>query len=534
MKKFLALSLSAMVLLTTKEIVTYGTINSENSSVLSGTVNENETVVDQSAIIIAATEGGFKDAIRDYSAYIKLDIPYASIREVEAYLESYFSTLDITTVESYSANSEYMAENVKAFTDAYIASYKDTFMLRFMSAGDEETNITTMGQSFGAMYSRSMAMRDYAVRRQMNATRAFAEFDLNNNINDMLDLEDLDTKVASAFTNSFEQAFKDAYNSVYLTAFNAERTMDVNYLSLYLNPINFIYTDYKQEVVSGGINSSTLPAIMLESEANAFYDDVFLAVTKDYRKVQPTKDGMKLITNPYGLTVYNDIEGKEPMEVNMHKPLDIKFSSIDNDRAGIYKYKNENWVYQYTEFDKDMLKHTIKDDVFRGGIYALLIDNSYKIVKDINLSWAYRELYTYLRRGYALPNSSNMYNPTGDITREEFAYLIYKNLNNGFYTKSAKEFDDGWDFGSYKDAIYFCYDKGYMGEVNPNEFNPKGTLTYEQAENIMKRVVGNGFTYNTISYSMKNDKYKKSKILNGITTNIPRDEAVYMFYYLYK
>ncbi len=523
MKKFIPLIISTMILLTNTN---YIVIQASTSR---------ETI-----ITTDAEKEGYNDGVSDSFYYFRRSEAGITKDDVQDYIDSYLDALDFEKdVDYYFIYDDLTQKEKNLFEKTYKIAYREAFLDEYEEieeAQEKILNAYELGEKYGYIYGASMAIRDYEIRRIKDSQRAYSEFNANENLGKIMDITVLDQVDSKSFMETFPIGFEQGYNESYNRAFDEEKILQGNYLNLYLQPIEFTYTDLKNSMVSSDVEVASLDALSIDAQANTFYDDVYLNIVKDNKKDSRVINGKQLITNPYALTVYNTIDSRTPRSVTMHKDFQISFPSIDNDRAGIYKFENSDWIYQYTEIDEKNLNTTIKGESYSGGIYAVLVDYDFNIVSDINLSWAYEELYTYLRRGYIVPDSINSYNPNASITRGEFANLIYKNSYNSDYANyESKQFSDSELFGNYGDAINYCYNKGYLLGVSDSEFDPYGLLTYYQVETIMGRVLGTDFNFETINQSMMNDKFKKSKITSGTgkNQNISRDEAVYMFYYLY-
>ncbi len=458
-------------------------------------------------------------------------IDFENMSSMSKLLNDYLEQLDI---EKEFDLDEFTDEEIEEMEDNYKEGFYSGFteLYREKVNADEIRDPEQVGEMFGQSYGSVYAMRDYFASLPMNVERVYRQLPLTFFYN-RFELDRFDKYVTKDFVQGFKNGFKAAYEEGYLSAYEAEKNLDVNYINLYLNGIQFEFTDFNQQVIQGSVEDVSLPSLAIDIDDNTFYDNYYLGVYKDYNRIIYDDGQYKLISDPYILSIFNPETGNKLTEVDMYKPIKIKFNSIDNDRAGIYKYENGEWKYQFTEFEDDYLVTTVDGDKFGGGVYALMIDFNYPIVTDINLSWAYEELYTYLRRGYITPNANGKYNPKANITRGEFANLIYENSSNKIYMPINKTFTDEQLFGKYKTAIEYCYSRGFMYGTGENTFGVNEPLTYNEVEIIMSRILGYDFNYNVINDSMVNDKYKKSKALNGKNQYIPRDEAVYMFSYLY-
>ncbi len=458
--------------------------------------------------------------------------------DLALYIDNLVKKLD-PDIEAYlpefSLNSEEEDEFIEGFEEGFKEGFNDGYNGIDLVIEYELEDFETLGQQYAEGYGVSMAVRDYESRRTKDSERAYSEFSSRENVYKMLDMHIISSENSESMQRTIRDAFISAYDAAYDELYINEISQEGTYINLFLSPISFSYLESISETINGAKATTTMPGINIEAEEFTFYEEAFLNVSKTVRNQFLPINNKKVMTDSYTLTIFNPTNQGTPMSVNAEKPFKISFNGVGSDRAGIYKMTNGEWTYQYTEFEADRLEHIVHTGDYNGGVYAVLIDYDYPLASGINLSWAYEELYTYLRREYLLFDYNNYYDPTKEITRKEFAYLIYKNSYDGdYFSYESKTYEDKETFGSYELAINYCYNKGYLYGVSETEFDPNGTLTFEQAEIIMQRVLKNNFTYETISDSMLNNKYKKSNYTAGKDQKITREEAVYMFYHLFK
>ncbi len=461
-----------------------------------------------------------------------------SEEKLAAYLEEVGEDLD-PDYEDYFPDETLKREEREEFEEGFIEGYKSGFTDGYngtqLIVDYELQDYEALGQQYGAGYGNSMAVRDYEARLSKDAERAYKEFESRENVYKMLDMHIIGQEDANSMLRVIEDSFKSAYNAYYDNLYINEIGQEGSYLNLFLSPISFSYSESTSQVVNKGASIIGMPGISIQAEEFTFYEEAFLRISKTVRNQFMPVDNKKMMTDLYELTIFNKVNPTTPTSANATKEFQISFNGVGNDRAGIYKMSNGVWTYQYTEFEENQLVHNISKGDYNGGVYAVLIDFDYPLFKGINLSWAYEELYTYLRREYLFLDDENNYDPTKEITRKEFAYLISKNSYDAdYFSYENKVFDDKNEFGKYMSSINYCYNKGYLVGISETEFGPNDPINFEQVEIVMQRVLKNNFQYSTISDDMMNEKYKKSAYLTGKNQNITRDEAVYMFYSLFR
>lgn len=105
----------------------------------------------------------------------------------------------------------------------------------------------------------------------------------------------------------------------------------------------------------------------------------------------------------------------------------------------------------------------------------------------------------YIVQAYQLDivNGTNaegtLFDPDGLVTREQAAVMLaraYEKLGRTIPSTSATTFaDDGNVSGYAKSAVAFMADKGIVGGVGDNQFNPKGNAKCEEALVIALRML---------------------------------------------
>ncbi len=400
---------------------------------------------------------------------------------------------------------------------------------------DEEIargGVAEVAMASGEIYGILSAEKDYLFGNNMNKEKALNLYEMQESIPSRFRLYIINETSNGEFVRTFRANFLSAYEKRYIELFNANETNNVNSFQLGLNEVNFTFSEGVNQIKNGSNETTRINNILrLNIEENTFYDKGILEIKKLSDNTFLTSK-YKQVYNPYSFTISRKNGNNILNEIESQKDIKLSFKSVENTRAGIYKYKNGKWLYQKTEILEDRLEHIIPAGTIKNGTYALLIDENYPIVNSINLNWAYDELNTFIRRGYI--RGVNNLNPNAPLTRKELANLIYEIKNpNIYYMESEKEFVDADQFGTYKVAIDYVYRNGIMNGISETQFSPNGYVTYKDFEVVMSRVLGYKFSYDEIKESMFYDKYKISNISKGMNTNVTISEAVYALFKIF-
>ncbi len=109
---------------------------------------------------------------------------------------------------------------------------------------------------------------------------------------------------------------------------------------------------------------------------------------------------------------------------------------------------------------------------------------------DVNNSrWSYAYIASALKAGIVSGDSESTFNPTGRMSRQDMAVIIYRTAKTLGYNLSD---DDGADFADItdvsdyaKDAVKALCAAGIVNGTGDNKFSPKDTVTRAQAAKIV-------------------------------------------------
>ena len=190
----------------------------------------------------------------------------------------------------------------------------------------------------------------------------------------------------------------------------------------------FIDSEYLQNISKINIIYETEPEIIFEKKINILnkknnysYNNISLKNNNSFPNMFLIEDNE--ILKYENFNVVQNAFKIEPVNISYLEPVDMYISN-DCQNCAIYKYNHEDekWIYQKTEFQKNILKTKL----FTGGIFAVLQENASpyltNIIPSVNGIYKYKDL-EYLQF-VAQDNLSNI-NP--------YSIEIYLNNKKLFY-----------------------------------------------------------------------------------------------------
>ena len=180
-----------------------------------------------------------------------------------------------------------------------------------------------------------------------------------------------------------------------------------------------------------------------------------------------------------------------------------------------------------------LFRSTIPTGYYAGGEYAIFIDETYKTVGDITFNWAYKEIYTLMRRD--IISDAQAFVPNAKITRGQFAQLIYNQIGlTSPLTTAVPVISDAATLGSYKKAVEYMVGKRYMKLDAKGAFNPSGTITYAETEVVLSNMFLRNVSWSEVSNRMLTEKFARSAGATNKAASLTKAEAAYMMIVFYK
>lgn len=317
------------------------------------------------------------------------------------------------------------------------------------------------------------------------------------------------------FLAGYKEGFKKGYIETYQQA---------NLTSLLEN------TNYVEVSMLGNTINTSDNMLTCTIKPGTFYWDTFISLEKEVKPVYLLNTPrLEATTNKYIINVANHLG-----YVSLKEPITLEFKYFGTERAGIYQLVEGEWRYLFSKIEGNTISTMIPNGTYSGGEYAVFIDDTYPLLKDIYTHWAREELYTFVRRYYVSGYTDGTVRPSEKVSRGEFVTLLSRVLKWNFQNNnSTAEFNDVKEFGVHGKAIFNAVEKGYIKGYPDNTFKPNNYITYQEIEWIMQRIVkGNSFLWLDIEEQMLYEKYTRSQSIFSMNYHITRGEIIYMLHQL--
>jgi hypothetical protein len=213
--------------------------------------------------------------------------------------------------------------------------------------------------------------------------------------------------------------------------------------------------------------------------------------------------------------------------VRLYEPVTLRFPFIGSERVGIYEWRNNRWAYLETVRESQSVSTLIPAGSYNGGQYALFIDNSYTLPRDIAFSWAYKDIITSIRRAHVA--STMMFRPADAMTRAEFADVLYRSMNYRVVSPPLRlTVTDLASAGNYQTAVQFAVNMRYMGLDANGNFSPNGLVSYKDAESIVSVLMTRNFSFSEVANKMIFERYQRTDYSTSVHAAIKRAEVIFM------
>ncbi|MBF4693843.1 S-layer homology domain-containing protein [Fusibacter ferrireducens] len=424
-------------------------------------------------------------------------------------------------VEDYNYRVNFIKAYKSYYEIAYNSAYRSASLLKIATPVN---NGRTYGLQAGKVEGKVAAMKDYYQNRYNNWERAYNEFLNSKTLNTRyaLDAESID------YGLSFRTAFEEGFYLSYYETFQKEK-LDVairNRTSELVtgNKTILKYDDVLVDFSGGSSSSKTEVPVMIDIPDAAIYTPTYLSLYKN-ENLHLENEVLESASSKFVVEVDN-----VNRSMDLNKPLRLIFTFKGSENAGIYKWENNKWFYQITEFKEDSIYTEIPKGTYTGGEYIVLIDPENSSYTDMRFNWAAKEINALKRRGYL--EDELTFRPTNFITKLEMARMLYKVYANSEMDGLTFRYtirDDDIDPNDFK-YINYVLNNNYMMLDAEGKFNPNDTVQYQEVETIMSTVLMRPFSWNDVADKMLREKYKRSRGSESISRPIFRDEFAYIMY----
>ncbi len=423
------------------------------------------------------------------------------------------------------------------YQNSFLYAYRSAFQIAY-NTGFREVNValyTTpitaayeQGNLAGTAQGQLSAMIDFTQSNKDNWEKAYNAFIADGSLNTryMLDRE------SAAYRSYFSSGYKEAFMSNYISTFQIKnleteiRSKNARLISMIEETVSF-----EEEYVHfnlGDMESEMRTPMSLYIPEATVYEPTYFAAFKTQNSFNKGNTKLTPVSSKYTVSVWNDSGS-----VKLKRPITLSFEYFGSERAGIYQWINNKWVYQFTTLTNGSIFTTIPAGYYSGGEYAIFIDEDYKTVKDITFNWAYKEIYSLMRRD--IVSDAVAYMPNAKITKGQLAQMIYNvvGVKDSIGT-SIPSISDAASLGSYKYAVEYMVGKKYMTLDSKGNFNPNSTVSYLQVEEIFGSILLRDVKWSEISSKMLTEKFAKSQGIVDKNAALTKAEAAYMMVVFYK
>ena len=419
----------------------------------------------------------------------------------------------------------FIEEYKKAYQIAYNTAFRNMSMI---SVNMESENAYNHGFQIGSIEGSFRGLSDLYGERYNKWDRSYDEYIKVKALNERYWLDRESLEYRERFANGFKEGYQIGYISFYQEQNIRNEMKNINYK--YITSKEDII-DFEQENVSylgGSLNAESSVPVSLYISSGTVIRPVYISL----QRVTNTNIHEKalLLASPRYSIGIESIEGK----TELLKPLTLTFEYFGSEKGGIYKWNGNNWEYQYSRLEDGKISAEISSGSYSGGSYAIFLDNQFKNILDIRFNWAFKEIYTLMRRGCF--DGGVDFKPEAIITKAELADWIYKHqlLRNPKLTYSKPVVSDIQISNNRRDAIEYMVSTGMLTTNSKNAFEPNNAVTYSDFERVAKGLGNNTFKWEDMAQEILVQKFKRSNGATNKNAGMTKAEAAYALIKLMK
>ncbi len=422
------------------------------------------------------------------------------------------------------------------YRSAFLVSFKVAYEIGYRSAY-REANFQTItapyaeasghGNQLGEVQGQIAAMIDFYRGFNNDWERAYRSFIMGGTLESRYYL----TREEASYISKFKSGFIDSFMTGYITAFqntNLQMAMaNTNYKLIDMYETTIDFADEAISFTGGSMAAEASTPISLYFPDATLYQPTYFSVYKVQNSFNQNNAKYVPVSSKFTVAISNSTGS-----VTLRNPITLSFVYYGSERAGIYQWKNNQWVYQYTTLEEGKISTQIPAGAYSGGEYAIFIDETFKNIQDIGFNWANKEIYTLMRRGVVADTIK--YYPEKSITKAELAQMIYLSMRakNPFTGAGTHTFADAADYGGFKTAIEYVVSKGYMPLDAAGVFSPNSNVSYASVEAIFSKMFLRDFRWSEIATKMRYEKFTLTEGTTNKAASLTRAEAAYMIHEL--
>lgn len=492
MKKILIITLSCMLLMAQFNCLSFSADKSQS-----------QLAVDEGKAYGAqmGTMDGARDAEKDFDKGLPMDSKRNQM--IDSAIYSKYTAPGESGQFKYAFIVEYRA----SYVNSYDMRYRELMYTPFVNTSDRAKGD---GEQMGLLYGASAATKDFVDGVSNDSGRALLRFTNEKSIESRFFLNREDAVYARVFVQQFKIEFERAYSDFYRDLNLKYETYNLNKVEVAMNEVTLEYKAMKNHFVDGAYTEeNNTPAWMVFKNATV-YEPIQIALYKlqDSFNMKNTSN-LTPVSSVFQVSVENS-----GGSCAFRKPVALTFEYYGSEYAGIYQLINGVWIYQTSYLEDGKITTYIRDGYYKGGMYAVFIDEAAVKISYNRFHWAKDEIYTLARRGVL--SADEALKPTKTMTRIEFAKLLYQLLEGKKYTQNLE----------YA-AMEYVIDNGYMYKDKVGQFSRYSPLTYADFEAAMSAYLKYNIEWRSISEKLLREKFVRSNYNNDRTNTMPRDEVYY-------
>lgn len=422
-------------------------------------------------------------------------------------------------------SSEFRSEFLRAYRKSFLSQYKDTFSnLAIDIIKESKEVIWKSGKELGSAEGAVAAFYDLMNNYKSDWMKAYDAFIKEKPLLERYKLERFCPDNMTVFNNAFRTAYRESYVDTYLNFMAEEARNGTNMHTVSYFEDTTIYDSIYGNVDKADVNIKVSTTASLVFKQGTVYQDSMVGLTRN-ENLHATSD----VYNSTASGLYQIFVKDKKGYVKLYKPITLNFIYGGHPNIGIYKWDTKRWLYQPTKLEEEGgISTEIPAGEFRGGKYAIFIDEDLEVPKDIYYNWAFDDIYLSLRREFIMQGED--FRPNEPMTRNELATILYRMLY--FRRDSAQYYGVIVDRQNrYLDqtVLDFVLGHKYMTVDSNYMFNPDAFVTYDQFIKIVDAADNEDFPFDfdKIVNQMYYDDLHLPAYSSGSDNYISRAEVIY-------
>lgn len=435
---------------------------------------------------------------------------------------------DGASVYAYFKMTSDTSEHKKIFFDAFIEAYRYAYEEAYIDISladrdDNEPYWFKVAEEAGKIEGTISAYYDHLNEHPRNWELAYKRLVENESLTERFRLKNFTSKLPKNFELDFKLSFKRAYEEAYARAIVEENQRNTNYFYVDAEGNNIVFQREYAEVTKSAQGSKPMPTIEVIFPKRCILERTPIALRYKQHVNKRPQSYLVPLSDIYELELQREVRTTE-----FHEEPTLKIAGYGVRGAGIYKWNRGRWDYIMTTIAEKELLANLPKGRFSNTEFAVFIDDSYVTPTDISFSWAFKEIYTYMRR-HNIPSVEKFY-PDHKITRIDLADILYRTMGYRVKHNPSNTFiADEATFTYGQAAARFCVDMGYLNLDYSGNFNPKDRVSYFEFQTLMKKLAPS-YSLETHIDKQLREKFYRSDLLTKKDDNISRSEVVYALY----